>query len=390
MEQHENKFFELYGKIIAQDGVTPIPMALFRHQMELGLDCSELVFVCYVMTYRWTAGGDPYPSIKKMAVATGISEKTLHSYKNKLIKKEYLRLINRCDPQKGKLSNGYDFTPLLETLEKIILSKNGEDPVRASVITDGDRRENGNMEGLRNKEGKNAFDNKNGGVLGGSFESELSTLSTISTEILPTHPTVKTTVPPSVKSTVPPTVKTTDGVKQGFPGHPTVKITDAPPLSNLQMHLTPSTDELNNKDLIIQSIIHPFNHSNNDDVRAHNEKSDNEKSEEEGSDVITWIREALQYAGFSGTPMEIDYLKGHPLLLIREALKKAVLGGVKRLDYVIGTLNSWAEKGIATLEEVEKESRSERYRRSSPWPSPSRQKPPQGSKPHTYERRYTT
>jgi len=384
MEQHENKFFELYGKIIAQDGVTPIPMALFRHQMELGLDCSELVFVCYVMTYRWTAGGDPYPSIKKMAVATGISEKTLHSYKNKLIKKEYLRLINRCDPQKGKLSNGYDFTPLLETLEKIILSKNGEDPVRASVITDGDRRENGNMEGLKNKEGINAFDNKNRELLGESFENKLSTLSTISTETSLTHPTVKTTVPPSVKSTVPPTVKITDGVTQGILGYPTVKITDAPPLSNLQMHLTPSTDELN-KDLIIQSFNHPFNHSSNDDVRAHNEKS-----EEESSDVITWIREALQYAGFSGTPMEIDFLKDHPLLLIREALKKAVLGGVKRLDYVIGTLNSWSDKGITTLEEVEKESRSERYRRSSPWPSPSRQKPSQGSKPHTYERRYTT
>lgn len=384
MEQHENKFFELYGKVISQDGVTPIPMALFRYQKELRLDCTELVFICYVMTYRWTAG-DPYPSIKKMAIATGISEKTLHSYKSSLVSKNYLRLVKRSDPQKGNMSNGYDFTPLLETLEKIILSKSGEeDPVKASLLVDEECRGNGNIGRTKHKDEGKAFVNKARELfeVEGSCEEGLSTLSTKPVENSLAPPTVKITVPPTVKSTAPPAVKITEGVSQGIPEHPTVNFTVAP-LSNLQRPLTPSTDELNKKDLFIHSSIHSFSQSNNDD-----KSTPCGKSTGENNDTAAQIREALQYAGFAGTPLETDSLKEHPLLLIREALKKAVLGGIYRLDYVIGTLNKWAEKGFSTVEEVEEEARAERYRRTSPWPSPSRQRPT-GSKPRTYERRYT-
>lgn len=349
MEQHD-KFFELYGKIISQDGVTPIPMALFRYQKELRLDCTELVFICYVMTYRWTAG-DPYPSIKKMTVATGISEKTLHNYKKSLVSKNYLRLVKRSNPQKGNMSNGYDFTPLLEALEKIILSKSGEDPVRASLLAD----------------------------------EELSTLSTKSTkftETPPATPTVDFTVPPTVKSTAPPTVKITERAAQGIPEHPAVNFTPAP-LSNLQRPLTPSTDELNKKDLFNHSSIHSVIYSNNDDKSAPCGKNAGEDN-----NTAAQVGDALRYAGFAGTSLEIDLLKEHPLILIREALKKAALGGVYRLDYVMGTLNKWAEKGFGTVEEVEEEARAERYRRTSPWSSPGRQRPP-GSIPRSYERRKT-
>jgi DnaD/phage-associated family protein len=387
MEQHENKFFELYGKIIAQDGVTPIPMALFRYQKELRLDCTELVFICYVMTYRWTAG-DPYPSIKKMAIATGISEKTLHNYKSSLVSKNYLRLVKRSDPRKGNMSNGYDFSPLLETLEKIILSKSGEDPVRASLLVDEERRENGSIRSKKHKDGGKAFINKARELSEGSCGDELSTLSTLSTKAVETSlepPAVKITVPPTVKSTAPPTVKITEGVSQEIQEHPAVNFTAAP-LSNLQRQLTPSTDELNKKDLLSHPSIYSFSHSNKDD-----KSTPCGKNTGENNDAAAQIREALQYAGFAGTPLATDLLKEHPLLLIREALKKAVLGGIYRLDYVIGTLNKWAEKGFSTVEEVEEEARAERYRRTSPWPSPGSQRPT-GSKPgtsRTYERRYT-
>ncbi|MCS5697155.1 helix-turn-helix domain-containing protein [Desulfofundulus thermocisternus] len=120
-----NRFYELYGRTIAEQGVAPIPTALFRYQRELGLSFQEVAFICHLLSYRWTVK-DPYPSIRELSKLTGVSEKTLHSYKKSLVEKGLIVVRNRYDSSNGQLSNEYDLTPVFEKLQQIIQSETSD------------------------------------------------------------------------------------------------------------------------------------------------------------------------------------------------------------------------------------------------------------------------
>lgn len=118
------KFYKLYGKVIASRGVAPIPTVLFRYQKELDLTPQETFFVCNILTFRWTTREDgTTPSIKEMAKTSGISERTLRTYKNSLTEKGYLIVIPRFNGT-GQLTNAYDLTPLFEKMEHLIVAEN--------------------------------------------------------------------------------------------------------------------------------------------------------------------------------------------------------------------------------------------------------------------------
>ncbi|MDK2889216.1 MAG: hypothetical protein PWP72_2094 [Thermoanaerobacter sp.] len=120
-----NRFYELYGRTIAEQGVAPIPTALFRYQRELGLSFQEVAFICHLLSYRWTVN-DPYPSIRELSKLTGVSEKTLHSYKKSLVEKGLIVVRNRYDSSNGQLSNEYDLAPVFEKLQQIIQNEREE------------------------------------------------------------------------------------------------------------------------------------------------------------------------------------------------------------------------------------------------------------------------
>ncbi|NHM28899.1 hypothetical protein G7K71_18420 [Desulfofundulus sp. TPOSR] len=122
-----NRFYELYGRTIAEQGVAPIPTALFRYQRELGLSFQEVAFICHLLSYRWTVK-DPYPSIRELSKLTGVSEKTLHSYKKSLVEKGLIVVRNRYDSSNGQLSNEYDLAPVFEKLQQIIQNEGEETP----------------------------------------------------------------------------------------------------------------------------------------------------------------------------------------------------------------------------------------------------------------------
>ncbi|MGB9880412.1 MAG: helix-turn-helix domain-containing protein [Anaerolineae bacterium] len=116
----KGKFYELYGKALAEKGVTPIPLALFRYQRKLGLTFQELAFVCHLLSYRWTSEGNPRPSLERLSELTGISTRTLHTYKESLVEKGLMKVYNRQTTTGGKAPNDYDLTPLFTALEEVI------------------------------------------------------------------------------------------------------------------------------------------------------------------------------------------------------------------------------------------------------------------------------
>lgn len=119
MTEHINKFYALYGETIAKEGIAAIPIALFRYQRELNLSFQELALVCHLLSYRWTAN-NPHPSIETLSKITGISAKTIHQYKNNLIRNGNLKVKNRYSSAGGQLTNEYDLTPLFAKLQILV------------------------------------------------------------------------------------------------------------------------------------------------------------------------------------------------------------------------------------------------------------------------------
>ena len=101
-------------------GVATAPLAIYKYQLELWLSATEVWFIQYILSFKWTSWF-PYPSLKKMAKTSWTSPTSLHKYKNSLIQKWYLEVINRIDKQSwGQTSNAYNFWGLFWKLEILI------------------------------------------------------------------------------------------------------------------------------------------------------------------------------------------------------------------------------------------------------------------------------
>jgi len=120
LEDLGRDFLSRFGGVILSGGIAGVPLALFRYQSELRLSAQEVWFVAYILGHRWRAGELPHPSLQLLAKRSGISVMTLHKYKNSLIEKGFLRVIERTDKRGARQPNAYDFGNLFARLEKLI------------------------------------------------------------------------------------------------------------------------------------------------------------------------------------------------------------------------------------------------------------------------------
>ncbi|ABY93712.1 MULTISPECIES: hypothetical protein [Thermoanaerobacter] len=120
-----SNFTARFGEVIVRSGIASIPDAVFSFQKELGLSVGECWFVAQILRFKWTTEL-PRPSLRKMAEYTGVSERTLHNYKNSLIGKGYLRVISRTNERGGQIANYYDFTGLFEKIISLLEEKEQE------------------------------------------------------------------------------------------------------------------------------------------------------------------------------------------------------------------------------------------------------------------------
>lgn len=109
-----------FWSVIIRRGVSPAPTALYEYQCELELTAQEVWFIMYILSFKWN-DSLPYPSLEKMSKKSRISSPTLHSYKNSLIKKGYLEIVNRTNEYGWQTSNWYNFTKLFKKLEELII-----------------------------------------------------------------------------------------------------------------------------------------------------------------------------------------------------------------------------------------------------------------------------
>lgn len=109
-----------YGRLQRKTGIGTVPFALLYYQGELDIEPAEVWLIVYVLAHRWTSDL-PYPAIREIERRSGVSKKTLLKYKAALETKGYLEAVHRTRPDGGNTSIGWDFSPLFERIDELIM-----------------------------------------------------------------------------------------------------------------------------------------------------------------------------------------------------------------------------------------------------------------------------
>lgn len=101
---------------VASLGFTMVPNALLKFYPVFGLTPSEFLALVNIESYRWNAERLPFPSVEKLALRMGVSERTV------------TRTITSLQDKKGVLirykrtntSNEYSLEPLADRLVLLV------------------------------------------------------------------------------------------------------------------------------------------------------------------------------------------------------------------------------------------------------------------------------
>jgi DNA-binding MarR family transcriptional regulator len=108
-----------WGKSVISLGFSIIPSLLFRAQQRLGLNPTQLVVLLQLADYWWDQNRKPYPSIDALSERIGLSPRQTRRYVTELQKAGLLNRVERHAAHRGRLSNAYDLTGLVEKLQKL-------------------------------------------------------------------------------------------------------------------------------------------------------------------------------------------------------------------------------------------------------------------------------
>jgi hypothetical protein len=116
----EFRFDARYGRLMRKAGIGTVPFAILFYQAELNLTPSEVWLIVFVLAHRWTSD-IPYPAVREIERRSGVSKKTLFKYKALLTDKGYLEVVHRTRVDGGNSSIGWDFSPLFEKVDDLIM-----------------------------------------------------------------------------------------------------------------------------------------------------------------------------------------------------------------------------------------------------------------------------
>jgi hypothetical protein len=137
-----SSFLARFGQLIVSHGIATVPSALFHYQGTLGLTAQEVWFISAVLAHKWTEEL-PHPNLSRMERETGIPERRLRRYKQRLCEAGFLHVYPRYDQSGRQDANYYDFGPLFEEIERLIA---GEPPLRNDIrAEDGDEPEDSGL-----------------------------------------------------------------------------------------------------------------------------------------------------------------------------------------------------------------------------------------------------
>ena len=108
-----------WSKPVMELGFCIIPSLLLRAQQRLGLNSIQLALLMHLADYWWDVDRKPYPSVKTLAGRMRLSPRQMRRYIAELEAAGLIKRIERTASHRGRLSNYYDLTGLVEKLKKL-------------------------------------------------------------------------------------------------------------------------------------------------------------------------------------------------------------------------------------------------------------------------------
>jgi len=108
-----------WGKAVMKLGFCIIPSMLLRAQQRLGLNPSHLAVLLQLADYWWSSDRKPYPSKQALSDRLGLGPRQIQRYIAELENAGLVKRIERRAAHRGKLSNEYDLSGLVERLKQL-------------------------------------------------------------------------------------------------------------------------------------------------------------------------------------------------------------------------------------------------------------------------------
>ena len=108
-----------WSKPVMKLGFCIIPSVLLRAQQRIGLNPTQLAVLLQLADYWWDQDRKPYPSKQALSERLGLGPRQIQRHIAELEAAGLVRRIERRAVHKGKRSNEYDLSGLVERLQKI-------------------------------------------------------------------------------------------------------------------------------------------------------------------------------------------------------------------------------------------------------------------------------
>jgi hypothetical protein len=108
-----------WGKAVMKLGFSILPSLIFRAQRRLGLSPVQLAVLLQIADFWWSQGRKPYPGKTALGDRLNLSPRQVQRHIADLENAGFLVRIERRGAHRGKLSNEYDLTGLVEKLKKL-------------------------------------------------------------------------------------------------------------------------------------------------------------------------------------------------------------------------------------------------------------------------------
>lgn len=108
-----------WGRKVMERGFCIMPSLIFRAQARLKLNATQLAVLMHLADYWWDVDRRPWPAKKTIADRLGLSARQVQRYMAELEEMGYVKRIERRAKHKGKLSNEYDLSGLVERLKQL-------------------------------------------------------------------------------------------------------------------------------------------------------------------------------------------------------------------------------------------------------------------------------
>lgn len=108
-----------FGKPVMDYGFCIVPSLLMQAQARLGLSPAQFNIVMQLADMWWTAEQSPWPTKKLLGDRLGMSDRQVQRHLADLEQNGLVKRVGRVRPGRGRTSNLYDLSGLVERLRKL-------------------------------------------------------------------------------------------------------------------------------------------------------------------------------------------------------------------------------------------------------------------------------